>query len=82
MSDPRKDVRTTISLTKVIWDWAEEIMDERGYNNFSSYVADLVRRHKEELDREKKGHVTYPPHGEQIMRIEDGGQTPKKKKAG
>jgi len=40
--------RTTVSLAKVVWDIAVEMTRTRGFNdNFSAYVADLVRRDKE-----------------------------------
>ena len=44
----RNDKRTTVSLAQVVWVMAEEMMAVKGFNeNFSSYVADLIRRDKE-----------------------------------
>jgi len=44
----RDDKRTTVSLAKVVWGMAEEMMAAKGFNdNFSAYVADLVRRDQE-----------------------------------
>lgn len=44
----RSDRRTTISLARVVWDMAIEMMDAKGFNdNFSAYVADLTRRDHE-----------------------------------
>ena len=41
----RKDKRTTVSLAPVLWVMAEAQMERKGFNNnFSSYVADLIRR--------------------------------------
>ena len=47
MSD-RKDKRTTVSLAHVVWDMATESMEAKGFNdNFSAYIADLIRRDRE-----------------------------------
>ena len=47
----RDDKRTTISLAQVVWGMAEEMMAAKGFNdNFSAYVADLVRRDKERAE--------------------------------
>ena len=44
----RKDKRTTVSLAPVLWVMAEAQMERKGFNNnFSSYVADLIRRDHE-----------------------------------
>lgn len=62
MKDPkaRKDKRTTVSLAQVVWDWAEDLMEAKGYNdNFSAYVAELIRRDKERED-EKKAAAPVP----------------------
>jgi hypothetical protein len=48
MREKEKDMRTSVSLSGTVWKWAEELMREDGFNgNFSSFVADLVRRRKE-----------------------------------
>lgn len=45
---PRRDKRTTISLARVVWEIAEEMMELKGFNgNISAYIADLIRRDKE-----------------------------------
>lgn len=41
-------IRTTVSLTQVVWDMALRMMARKGYNNFSSYCADLIRKDYEE----------------------------------
>ena len=47
--------RTTVILAKVIQGMAEQMMKERGFNNnFSAYIADLIRRDKEDLERKSK----------------------------
>ena len=44
----RNDKRTTVSLAHIVWDMAEEMMRKKGFNdNFSAYIADLVRRDME-----------------------------------
>jgi len=46
-----KDSRKTISIAKVVMDWAEEIMRDQGFNkNFSAYVAHLIRQDKERIE--------------------------------
>ncbi len=55
MKKKRPDKRTTVSLDKLVWKWANQMMRAKGYNeNFSAYVADLIRRDKEKRDREKQ----------------------------
>jgi hypothetical protein len=39
-------VRATISLHPRVKTWASEMCEEKGYDNFSAYVADLIRRDK------------------------------------
>lgn len=40
-------VRTSISLTNVVYEWAQTQAEKQGFlNNFSGYIADLVRRDK------------------------------------
>lgn len=42
--------RTTVSMANVVWEMALEMMKLKGFNeNFSAYVADLIRRDKERL---------------------------------
>lgn len=68
----RADKRTTVSLAWVIWDMAEEMMTAKGFNdNFSAYVADLIRRDKERKKRNptplgKASHIQYPSPPDQL----------------
>ena len=45
---PSKTVRVTISFPEKVDQWAEELMAEKGYDNFSAYIADLIRRDREQ----------------------------------
>jgi len=50
----RRDFRTTVSLAHFVWKTAQEMMKAKGFNdNFSSYVADLIRRDKEREETKK-----------------------------
>lgn len=50
----RNDKRTTISLAEVVWKMAETRMAEEGYNdNFSQYVAELIRADRRRQDELK-----------------------------
>lgn len=50
-----KGTRTTVTLADVVWDMAQVRMQERGFNgNFSSYVADLIRRDMERSKNKTK----------------------------
>src|SRR5689334_2275261 len=49
MKKVTQDYRTSVSLTLKVWGWAEELMADGGYNNFSAFLAELIRearRHK------------------------------------
>jgi len=46
-NEPSKTVRATVSLSKVVSEMAEQLMRKKGYDNFSAYVADLIRRDRE-----------------------------------
>jgi non-homologous end joining protein Ku len=64
MTAERQDKRTTVSLAHVVWDMAETMMAQKGFNdNFSAYVADLVRRDKERCEQTaaqlKDAPITY-----------------------
>jgi non-homologous end joining protein Ku len=62
-SKRRQDKRTTISLAQVVWDMAEEMMEKKGFNdNFSAYIADLIRRDKEKLEAGGR----YPEPGRSV----------------
>jgi hypothetical protein len=37
-------VRATISLPFRVKIWASEMCQEKGYDNFSAYIAELIRR--------------------------------------
>jgi O-glycosyl hydrolase len=86
----RSDKRTTVSLARVVWEMAEEQMQAKGFNdNFSAYVADLIRRDKERSE-EKQGQLksgglptsgsrtSYPLPASEISRVEErpGAPTP------
>lgn len=43
----KETVRATISLNQVVDRMAKEMMELKGYDNFSAYIADLIRRDKE-----------------------------------
>ncbi len=70
-------VKTSISVSDQVDGFAKELMGKWGYDNFSAFVAELIRREKqrdEERDRtlQKPG---YPPHRDEHWRTEE---TPKK----
>jgi hypothetical protein len=79
----RSDKRTTVSLARVVWDLAEEQMKAKGFNdNFSAYVADLIRRDKERSEEKqaelKSGglpasgsRTSYPAPTHEISRVEE-----------
>jgi hypothetical protein len=66
---PQSEQRKTISLAPVLWGMAEALMERKGFNNnFSSYVADLIRRDHEryvmtpdELTARLAPFATRPP---------------------
>jgi hypothetical protein len=85
-----------VSLAKVVWDIAKEMMESKGFNdNFSAYVADLVRRDKEREEAKQATHVAiseklssspYPSHQPQLNEVRERPTTAapppaKKKKA-
>jgi hypothetical protein len=75
----RGDKRTTVSLAGVVWKWAEEMMVAKGFNdNFSAYVADLIRRDKERV--EGKPGSNADPHPPRIVAAAE--DRPLKKKTG
>ena len=48
MSRKSQVIKTAISLTPVVLNWAKALAEEKGFGaNFSAYVADLIRRDKE-----------------------------------
>jgi hypothetical protein len=89
MSRTTEDRRKTVSLAKVVWDMAEQNMKDRGFNdNFSAYIADLIRRDKEREDEkrpspsDKSSSSTsrYPSPQPQLNEVHDK-PAPKKRKA-
>jgi len=45
-------VKTAISLTPIVLNWAKTLAEEKGFgSNFSAYVADLIRRDRENADK-------------------------------
>jgi hypothetical protein len=54
MTQPSEVVKRSISLSRVVSDWAESLADAKGFGtNFSAYIADLIRRDKEREDQLK-----------------------------
>ena len=48
MSRKSQVIKTAISLTPVVLNWAKALAEEKGFgSNFSAYVADLIRRDQE-----------------------------------
>ena len=48
MSRKSQVVKTAISLTPVVLNWAKQLAEQKGFgSNFSAYVADLIRRDNE-----------------------------------
>jgi Arc/MetJ-type ribon-helix-helix transcriptional regulator len=84
MSSPKKGRRVTISLTEIVAQWADEMCELKGYDNFSAYVADLIRRDKErQEDRELRKQKTsaYQSGQDERMLMEDRPAPPPKKKS-
>jgi len=86
----RKDKRTTVSLAPVLWVMAEAQMERKGFNNnFSSYVADLIRRDHEryamtadELTARLAPYATGPQSGTTLtVRTAPQTEKPKRKAA-
>jgi len=45
-------VKTAISLTPIVLNWAKTLAEEKGFgSNFSAYVADLIRRDRENAEK-------------------------------
>lgn len=53
-------VKTSISLSETVNGWAEVLASKRGYDNFSAYIADLIRRDKERDDAESARMLAKP----------------------
>lgn len=70
MSKPRekyragRTVKTSISLSETVNTWAEELALKKGFDNFSQYVADLIRR-----DKERDEQPASPAPGFQLNAI-------------
>lgn len=61
MSRKTQVVKTAISLTPVVLNWAKQLAEQKGFgSNFSAYVADLIRR-----DNENAG-IPKSPGGEMV----------------
>jgi hypothetical protein len=75
----RQDRRTTISLAAVVWDWAQEMMRLKGFNdNISAYVADLIRRDKER--QEQKTGAIFPKRGPERLELNETAPPAREKK--
>ena len=55
----REDVRTTVSLHPTVNQMAEELMESRGYNNFSALVADLIRQERDRVTKDRSPSQTH-----------------------
>lgn len=75
----RRDKRITISLAQVVMTMAVENMEERGFNeNFSAYIADLIRRDREREEARKAGKPsTFPRHNPQHLELNEPAPKPK-----
>lgn len=59
----RGTARITISLSQKVYGWAEELCAVKGYDNFSAYIAELIRKDKErDIKKVAAPASTYPPH--------------------
>ena len=68
----REDHRTSVSLAEVVWKLAEEMMEARGFNdNFSAYVADLIRRDRELHEARSKPRAVYPGASSHLSEFHD-----------
>jgi hypothetical protein len=55
MNRKTKIAKTSISLSSVIMTWGKELAEDKGFaDNFSAYVADLIRHDKENSDSLKR----------------------------
>jgi hypothetical protein len=89
MSKPtaqRTDRRTTISLDPVVWDWAQQLMKDKGFNNnLSNYIADLIRRDQERKEEKMLKASTDPSDKASTLRYHEApaaaAPPPKNKKA-
>lgn len=57
--------KTTISLSETVQGWADSLAKEDGFDNFSAFIADLIRRRKEKFEAEKRegaGITSYLPN--------------------
>jgi len=52
---PMKTIKRSVSFSDKVNNWAEEMADAKGFDNFSAYIADLVRRDKEREEAERSG---------------------------
>lgn len=79
MNKPKQE-RVTISLTPLVAQWADEMCAAKGYDNFSAYVADLIRRDKERHEEKQRG-ATYPENpGFGALLVAETPEPPKPKK--
>ena len=55
MSRKSQVIKTAISLTPVVLNWAKKLAEDKGFgSNFSAYVADLIRRDNENASRDER----------------------------
>jgi len=56
----RTGARTSISIAEKLMEFAEDQAAEDFNGNFSAYVSDLIRRHKEKVEAAKAGSDKGP----------------------
>lgn len=50
--------RVSISLSQKVFQWAEELKAAKGYDNFSAYIAELIRRDKERDEKKQSTPIS------------------------
>ena len=64
MKPKSKNIKKIVSLTPVVMRWGNKLMKERGFgDDFSEFVADLIRRQKEKADLRKKMKASHGHDG-------------------
>ncbi len=49
----RKQKNRSISLSKIVNGWAEELATKKGYDNFTAYISELIRQDKAECEQKE-----------------------------
>ncbi len=55
----KQTVKTSISISEQVDGFAQELMKKWGYDNFSAFVAELIRREKQR-DQEREAALRKP----------------------